>query len=152
MARALSVTASDLARLPRAEVLADFSCEEGWTVQGLCWQGVRLKDVLALVRPLPGATYVRVCSGKYAVPLPTPDVGRALLCEAVDGERLTDEQGGPWRLLLPGGRCFTSVKWVDRLEVTVEPGEPTGERIARERIARPVHVGAPRSGQGGARS
>jgi len=34
----------------------------------------------------------------------------------------------------PGRECFTSVKWVDRLELTAEAGERTGEHIACSRL------------------
>jgi len=42
----------------------------------------------------------------------------------------------PWRLVVPGDACFTSVKWVDRIELAAEPGEGSGERIARARLGR----------------
>jgi hypothetical protein len=36
--------------------------------------------------------------------------------------------------VLPGGACYTSVKWLDRLELTTEPGEHVAQRIARARL------------------
>ncbi len=136
--RPRELTPADLAGLPRRDVEEPFVCEEGWQVPGLRWRGVRLADVLALAGPLPGARYVRVCAGDYAVPLPLVEAEQALLCEALNGEPLAAENGAPWRLLAPGGQCFTSVKWVDRLEATAEPGAPTGEQIARARLQRPT--------------
>ena len=136
VARPLTLTQADLAGLPRQQIEGDFSCEEGWEVAGLRWKGIRLADVLALADPLPAAAYVRVLSGVYAVPIAVADAASALLCEELDGERIETEQGGPWRLLLPGRACFTSVKWVDRLELASEPGEASGEQIARARQAR----------------
>jgi DMSO/TMAO reductase YedYZ molybdopterin-dependent catalytic subunit len=131
-----ALTAADLAALPRVDLAEPFVCEEGWEVPGLRWRGVRLGDVLALAGPLPAARHVRVYAGEYAVPLPLDAAGDALLAEALNGAPLTIEHGAPWRLVVPGGACFTSVKWVERLELTAEPGSDDGQRIARARLGR----------------
>lgn len=125
---------TDLAGLPRVARTEAFTCEEGWTVPSVRWRGVRLADVVALAGPLPAARYVRVHAGEYAVPVPLDDAGAALLCEEMNGQPLPAIHGGPWRLLVPGGACFTSVKWVDRLELTAGAGPNDGERIARARL------------------
>jgi DMSO/TMAO reductase YedYZ molybdopterin-dependent catalytic subunit len=129
-----SLSPDDLATLPRSTLAEPFVCEEGWMVPGLRWEGVRLGHILALAAPLPTARYVRVCSGAYAVPLALEEARAALLCDRLNGAPLPLEHGAPWRLVVPGGRCFTSVKWVTRLELAAEPGEPTGEQIARARL------------------
>jgi len=129
------LTAADLAALARVDLAEQFVCEEGWQVPGLRWRGVRLGNVLALAEALPAARYVRVYAGAYAVPLPLDAAREALLAEGLNDEPLTVAHGAPWRLVLPGGQCFTSVKWVERLELTAEPGANDGERIARARLA-----------------
>jgi DMSO/TMAO reductase YedYZ molybdopterin-dependent catalytic subunit len=133
VARPLTLRVSDLASLRREERTETFTCEEGWSVPGLHWRGIRLCDVIALAGPLPSACYVRVSAGGYAVPVSLAGAGRTLLCDELDGRPLRPAHGAPWRLLLPGRECFTSVKWVDRLEVTDAPGPEDGERIARRR-------------------
>ncbi len=134
VARPCALTPVDLAGVPRLSVAEAFTCEEGWSVPDLAWGGMRLADVLALARPLPAAQYVRVRSGEYAVPLPLDQAADALLCDTLNGAPLPVGHGAPWRLVWPGGSCFTSVKWVTHLELTAEPGEPTGERLARARL------------------
>lgn len=129
------LSASSLEALPRTRLTERFTCEEGWSVDGLAWEGASLAAVLALGRPLPEARYVRVYAGPYWVALPLADCESALLCDRLNGDRLTQEHGAPWRLVVPGGACFTSVKWVSALELTAEAGEATAERIARARIA-----------------
>jgi len=136
VAQPLTVTPAELAALARVDLADDFTCEEGWSVRGLRWQGVRLADVLALARPDPSARFVRVSSGEYAVPLPLPEVDRAVLCDQLNGQPLPVEHGAPWRLVIPSGVCYTSVKWVDRLEVAAEAGDNSGQRIARARVER----------------
>ena len=130
-----ALAAADLAALPRVDLAEPFVCEEGWQVPGLRWRGVRLGDLLALAGPLPAARHVRVHAGEYAVPLALDAAGDALVAEALNGEPLSVEHGAPWRLVVPGGQCFTSVKWVERLELTAEPGPDDGQRIARARLA-----------------
>jgi DMSO/TMAO reductase YedYZ molybdopterin-dependent catalytic subunit len=125
---------SDLDALPRTEHIEAFTCEEGWTVPALRWRGMRLPDVVALARPLPSARYVRVHAGNYVIPVSFDDARTALLCDEMNGQPVPPAHGAPWRLLVPAGACFTSVKWVDRLEVTSEPGESEGERVAQARL------------------
>jgi len=125
---------AEFAALPHVQISADFNCEEGWIVPGLRWHGVALETLIALAQPLPEARHVRVGAGAYEVTLALDSLDGALLCDALDGKPLSPEHGAPWRLLVPGDKCFTSVKWVDRIEVAADLGQPTGERIARERL------------------
>jgi DMSO/TMAO reductase YedYZ molybdopterin-dependent catalytic subunit len=130
----LELSQQSLARLPRTTLEEPFTCEEGWSVAGLRWSGVRLVDVLALTRPLPTASFVRVCAGEYILPLGLADAEAALLCDQLNGEPLAVEHGAPWRLVVPGATCYASVKWVDRLELASAPGDNTAEAIARARL------------------
>ncbi|MBX5458650.1 MAG: molybdopterin-dependent oxidoreductase [Thermogemmatispora sp.] len=69
-----------------------------------------------------------------AVWLTLEEAGQALLCDRLNGALLTREHGAPWRLLVPGGKCYTSVKWVDTLLVSETVGVSTAEEIARQRL------------------
>ncbi len=129
------LTPAVLGELPHRQLAERFTCEEGWSVDGLTWEGVPLSAVLAHCRPLPSARYVRVRAGRYWTAVPLSDAESALLCDRLNGEPLGREHGAPWRLVVPGGACFTSVKWVSALELTAEMGEATAERIARSRLA-----------------
>ncbi len=123
-----------LARLPRATLDEPFTCEEGWSVPGLHWTGVRLADILALAQPLPGARFVRVAAGNYVLPLPLGEAEGAVLCDELNGQPLEVEHGAPWRLIVPGAACYASVKWVDRLELAPDAGENSAQTIARARL------------------
>lgn len=124
-----------LGHLPRTRLAERFSCEEGWSVDGLTWEGIPLAAVLAPCQPLPEARFVRVHAGPYWISLPLAACESALLCDRLNGEPLAREHGAPWRLVVPGGACFTSVKWVSTLELAAEAGEATAERMARARLA-----------------
>lgn len=134
--RPLTLRPDDLANLPRARLAEPFTCEEGWQTTALSWDGVRLPDVLDLAGPRAEGGWVRVSAGDYTVPLPVAAAAEAVLADSLDGEPLSIEHGAPWRLVLPGASCFTSVKWVDRLELAAEPGDASGGRIARARLDR----------------
>lgn len=135
VAHLTEVDSAATAALPRVGREAPFTCEEGWTVPRIRWGGVRLADVIVLAAPRSSARYVRVHAGAYVVPVAVAEAAEALLCDEMDGHPLTRAHGGPWRLVVPGRECFTSVKWVARLELTDDAGESTGERIARGRLA-----------------
>jgi GntR family transcriptional regulator len=126
VARAASLCHADLAPLGRTTLQQPFACDEGWVVPSLRWTGVRLAEVLALAEPLAAARFVRVRAGAYAMPLSLAEVSEALLADELDGEPLALEHGAPWRLVVPGGACHTSVKWVDRLEVVAQANLAAG--------------------------
>ncbi len=125
-----------LTALPRAEVTEDFICREGWAVSGLHWEGVSLSTVLELVGASPEAAFVQVSSGDFSTPLSRADASRALLATDLGGEPLGAQHGGPVRLILPGADCYTSVKWVDHIEVRRSPSDDTAQTIALARLER----------------
>ena len=133
-ARPGMLSAAEMRAFPRKRLAETFACEEGWSVDGLAWEGVPLREIVARGEPLPEAGYLRIYAGDYWLALPLADLDGALLCDRLNDAPLAPEHGAPWRLVLSGGACFTSVKWVDHLELTAEPGEATAERIARGRI------------------
>jgi DMSO/TMAO reductase YedYZ molybdopterin-dependent catalytic subunit len=134
VAHPMELTTAELGRLQRGVLEEAFTCEEGWSVPGLIWAGVRLSDMLALAEPLPSARYVRAASGAWVVPIALADAVRGLVCDELNREPLTIEHGGPWRLVVSGGPCYTSVKWLDHLEVVADPGEDDARRIALDRL------------------
>lgn len=132
------LSATELGTLPRVRLAERFVCEEGWAVEHLEWEGISLREVLAICKPLSEARYVRVCAGPYSVALPLAELqgNQMLLCDRLNGTPLPREHGAPWRLVVSGGACFTSVKWVSTIELAAEPGEATAEAIARDRLER----------------
>jgi DMSO/TMAO reductase YedYZ molybdopterin-dependent catalytic subunit len=132
---ALALTPADILALPHEPYLGKLSCIEKGNVPLTDWSGVRLSDVIALAKPHADARFVRVSAGPYGVPVALERADQVLLCDALSGEPLGVEQGGPWRLVIPDRTYFTSVKWVDRIELTTEEPDDSASRIAvaRER-------------------
>jgi DMSO/TMAO reductase YedYZ molybdopterin-dependent catalytic subunit len=132
--RPLQLTRSDLDGLPQHNLTDDFTCLEAWTVPGLKWNGVALQTVLSLAGATAEAQWIQPSAGAFSVPLAMHDAGRALLATHLGGQDLPIEHGGPVRLVVPGADCFTSVKWLDHLELRVEAGANTGREIALGRL------------------
>ncbi|MGE0227738.1 MAG: molybdopterin-dependent oxidoreductase [Dehalococcoidia bacterium] len=127
---------ADLRARHQTTVVRDFDCEEGWTVPGLSWSGVRLTSLVEAARPLEGARWVTLAAGDFATTLAIEDLADALVVLDLDDAPLPAEHGGPMRILVPGGACFTSIKWLDRIELTAGPADDSARRIALQRIGR----------------
>lgn len=136
VARRLELTPADLAAFPPAQVTDDFRCLEGWSVPGLHWRGVALATLLDAAGVAAGACSVQASAGEFSVPLTIEDARRALLATHLGDTPLAREHGWPVRLVVPGADCFTSIKWLDRIELRAEPGPNTAREIALARIGR----------------
>jgi DMSO/TMAO reductase YedYZ molybdopterin-dependent catalytic subunit len=110
-AAARTIGYDELLAIPPVEREATLDCTGGWwSVQR--WRGVPLA---ALVRTDRG---VRVASSTgHAWTFAANEIAELLLATHVAGEPLAPEHGYPVRLVAPGHRGFTWVKWVERIEV-----------------------------------
>jgi DMSO/TMAO reductase YedYZ molybdopterin-dependent catalytic subunit len=123
----------DLQRLPRARQTSTFHCVTGWTVNDVRWTGVRFDDLLAQVKPRPGAHSLRFISAErpYEDSLTieqalAPD---AMLAFGMDGKPLTRPHGAPARVVIPQMYGYKGVKWLERIEVVAR--QPIGYWEAR---------------------
>lgn len=118
----------DLRTLPQARQTSTFHCVTGWTVRDVQWSGVRFHDLLALVRPKPGAHALRFVSAErpYEDSLTieqalAPD---AMLAFGMDRKPLTRPHGAPARVVIPRMYGYKGVKWLERIEVVAR--QPIG--------------------------
>jgi DMSO/TMAO reductase YedYZ molybdopterin-dependent catalytic subunit len=122
VARPLSLALADLHALPQTRETKDFHCVTGWSVSGVRWQGVRLRDLLAAARPLPSARALHFVSAEvpYADSLTLDQALRpdAMLAHTIDGAPLTRAHGAPARLVMPAMYGYKGVKWVERITLT----------------------------------
>jgi DMSO/TMAO reductase YedYZ molybdopterin-dependent catalytic subunit len=120
-----SFTLGDLKSLRRAEQVSTFHCVTGWTVDDVHWAGVRIKDVLAEVRPRQEATAIRFTSAEPgyndSLTLDQALLGDVLLAYEMDGGPLSRPHGAPLRLVIPEMYGYKNVKWVTRLELLARP-------------------------------
>ena len=108
----------DLRALPAVTVTSDLHCVTGWSRLDNTWEGVRVRDVLAVAGPRPEATHA-IVSGHpaYSANLPLEALMDAdvLLAWAHDGAPLAPAHGGPVRLVVPARYAWKSVKWVTEI-------------------------------------
>lgn len=123
--RPAKLTFSELSALPVARMTADFHCVEGWSVDDLRWEGIRVSELLLRVRPRAGAKTVVFHSsgGVYADAISLEDAhdARALLAFRMNGAPLDPRQGRPLRLVLPWMYGYKGPKWVERIELSGRP-------------------------------
>lgn len=114
--------------LPRTEVRSDFHCVTRWSTFDNLWEGVAVREVIALVRPQPEARYVMVAGhlGEnphgYTTNVPLADLDRpdALFTWRNRGLDLEPEHGWPLRLVVPHLYAWKSCKWVRGLVFMAE--------------------------------
>jgi DMSO/TMAO reductase YedYZ molybdopterin-dependent catalytic subunit len=95
-------------------------CVEGWEVWGN-WEGVRIKDLLALARIRPEGKYITfTCVDGYSTSLPVSYLLKynALLASSVNGYPLSPVDGYPLRLVAFGKFGYKWAKWVNKMVIT----------------------------------
>jgi len=120
-----SIPLGQLQLMHRVAQTTRHDCVEGWSAIGK-WSGVRLSDVLDLVRPRPEAKYVVFhCLDRDDQGTPyyeSLDVQQArhpqaLLALTLNDAALDPDHGAPVRLRVPTQLGYKSAKWVARLEL-----------------------------------
>ncbi|MGW9113075.1 molybdopterin-dependent oxidoreductase [Microbacterium sp. NPDC055683] len=124
----VELTFDDLLAMGLDEYAVTLTCVSnevgGGLVGNALWQGVPVRDVLALARPQEGADMVlstSVDGFTASTPLTslTDDGIDAILAVAMNGEPLPLEHGFPVRMVVPGLYGYVSAtKWVTELTVT----------------------------------
>jgi len=122
--RPRTLSLADLLTMPAVRLVREYHCVTGWSVPGVAWTGIRLRDLLALVGPLPAASFVLFHSadGSYSESLSLdqanlPDV---LLAYKLNDQPLSHEQGYPLRLVIAEMYGFKNIKWVDRITLAAD--------------------------------
>ncbi|QIG41634.1 molybdopterin-dependent oxidoreductase [Nocardioides anomalus] len=112
----------DLRALPQTSFSSDFHCVTGWTVPGVAWTGVPLRELLDLARPAAQATAVRFRSfdGTYteSLPLPVARHERTVVALGMLGGAVSHAHGGPVRMYVDGQYGYKSTKWLSAVELT----------------------------------
>jgi DMSO/TMAO reductase YedYZ molybdopterin-dependent catalytic subunit len=109
----------ELLKLPSTSQVSDFHCVEGWGVNDVRWQGVRLQTIIDIVRPI-DAPFITFHSmgGVYSDSLTMeqaafPDV---LLAYHMYEQPLSPRHGRPLRLIVPHMYGYKGPKWLTRIE------------------------------------
>lgn len=129
---------SNLLSFEQSTQITDFHCVEGWTVPEIEWSGIRFKELLDRVRPLPSAKYVVFHALGKTSPAPRGQshyieafrladllapAQKIMLALKIDGKPLSAERGAPLRVIAPYRQAYKSIKFVSRVEFTAEMRE-----------------------------
>lgn len=112
-----------LRALPRSRQVSDFHCVTTWSRLDNDWEGVRVADLMKLVKLKPEARYVIIhCDGGYTTNLALGDFlgDDVILATRHDGRDLEPDHGFPLRLVVPKLYGWKSAKWVRALEFSAE--------------------------------
>lgn len=140
--------------LPQTKQVNDIHCVTRWSKLDTEWEGVRFKELLAMLQVKPEAKYVMIHADQdYETNVPLEDLMRddVLLAHSFDGEPLNAKHGWPLRLVVPHLFFWKSAKWIRGIEFMTEdrPGfwerngfhnyaDPfQGQRFSGEEIAIP---------------
>jgi DMSO/TMAO reductase YedYZ molybdopterin-dependent catalytic subunit len=109
------LTFAEVTALPHHEVVADLHCATGWSAVDERWSGVLARDVVELAPPRHDVEHVLVFAEYgYSATVRLEDLvsARTLLATHRDGEELSDERGGPLRLIVPHLYSWKGPKWL----------------------------------------
>ena len=109
--------------LPTTRVEADIHCVTRWTKLDTVWEGVAVRDLALRAKPRPAARFVMQHSyGGYTTNLPLDEIvdDDVLLAYRFGGEPLSEQHGGPVRVVVPKLYFWKSAKWVNELEFLPE--------------------------------
>lgn len=126
--RVRTYSLADLRALPQTRVVHDVQCTDGWRVEKVPFEGVRLSDLLdaAGVAAAGRALSFRCFDGVYTENLTLEQAHRPdmLVALRMQDEPITHEHGGPVRLYAAPMYFYKSAKWLSGISVTdrVVPG------------------------------
>ena len=118
-------------KLPRIKDTSDFHCVTRWSRFDNEWTGVSTREVMKQVQLKPETRFVLVHGHQgYTANLPLADFlqDHVLLATHHDGQPLSEEHGGPLRLIVPHLYAWKSVKWVTGVEFIAEDAAGFWER------------------------
>ena len=108
--------------LRRTTQVSDFHCVTTWSRYDNRWEGVKVRDIIAMVTIDPRAQYVFIrCDGGYSTNLPLAEFldDDVMLAWGHDGRDLERDHGFPLRLVVPKLYAWKSAKWVRSIELTI---------------------------------
>ncbi|MEU4427104.1 molybdopterin-dependent oxidoreductase [Actinoplanes sp. NPDC024001] len=133
------VTAADLEALGPRDHPADFHCVTTWSVTGLIWTGVPLREVLASVGMSEApAPYLVARAGdrrKAAFTWEDAVADDVLLATRLNGAALGDRHGAPLRLVAPRQYGHKSVKHLIAIDFRAEQPRVMSKEHLRARVA-----------------
>lgn len=133
------LTGADFQALGPTDHRADFHCVTTWSVTGLTWTGVPLRDVLAAVgiRQAPAPYLLARAGDRRRVGLLWEDavVEDVVLATHLDGVLLDDRHGAPLRLVAPQQYGYKSLKHLVAIDFRAQAPRLMPREHLRARVA-----------------
>ncbi|WP_454649432.1 sulfite oxidase-like oxidoreductase [Bradyrhizobium liaoningense] len=107
----------------QARFTSDIHCVTTWSRYDNEWEGLATRELLAACQPREDARFVVLHSyDGYTTNLPLEDFAAedALLAHSWSGKPLSEEHGGPVRLVVPHLYFWKSAKWLQAIEFLTE--------------------------------
>ena len=107
----------------QSQFVSDIHCVTTWSRYDNHWEGLATRELLAACQPHEGARFVVLHSyDGYTTNLSLEDFAAedALLAHSWSGQPLTEEHGGPVRLVVPHLYFWKSAKWLQAIEFLTE--------------------------------
>ncbi|UPT98547.1 sulfite oxidase-like oxidoreductase [Bradyrhizobium barranii subsp. apii] len=107
----------------QAQITSDIHCVTTWSRYDNQWEGLATRELLAACQPREDARFVVLHSHDgYTTNLTLEDFAAedALLAHSWSGQPLTEEHGGPVRLVVPHLYFWKSAKWLQAIEFLTE--------------------------------
>jgi DMSO/TMAO reductase YedYZ molybdopterin-dependent catalytic subunit len=108
---------------PQTKSFSDVHCVTSWPRYDNQWEGLAVRDLLIACRPRENATHVVLhCHDGYTTNLAIEDFAAddALLAHSWSQAPLTQDHGGPVRLVVPHLYFWKSAKWLQAIEFRTE--------------------------------
>ena len=102
---------------------SDIHCVTTWSRYDNEWEGLATRELLVACQPRDDARFVVLhCYDGYTTNLALEDFAAedALLAHSWSGQPLSDEHGGPVRLVVPHLYFWKSAKWLQAIEFVTE--------------------------------
>jgi len=109
----------ELMKLPQQTQVVDIHCVTRWSKLDTTWTGIPWRELLKLVRLMPGVTHAMAhCEYGFTanIGLDILDDDDTMLAFAYDGKPLEPDHGYPLRLLVPKKYFWKSAKWLRGIE------------------------------------
>jgi DMSO/TMAO reductase YedYZ molybdopterin-dependent catalytic subunit len=118
----LRLTWDQVRQLPFSSQVSDFHCVTTWSRYDNRWGGVKVSDLMKLVKLKPDAKYVLIhCDGGYTTNVSLEEFldEDVMLAYQHDGKDLAPDHGWPLRLVVPKLYGWKSAKWVRAIEFCI---------------------------------
>lgn len=110
---------SEFMSFPQSEFHIDFHCVTRWSRLDMDWTGIKVTDFMKLVELDQEASHVMLhCYGDYTTNLTLEEFAREdnFFAHKVFGEPISEDHGGPMRVVVPHLYAWKSAKWINGIE------------------------------------